>query len=600
MHNYDDTEIKEDISNIDYIKTINTQGTWNGNVYTDNGISYTFNEDGTITVNGTATANSTLGLLGKTGDLVTINGNYIILGVTNTQIVLRVLTFSGSYIFLGSNSSATTPSQLDLTTYTEGYIEIRVNNGAVLDNVVVKPMLTDTPKTDFEKYTGGQPSPNPDYEQPIEVMQGRQVVPIQKNRFDKSNANVLNCWVGSGSIVADSSTYLVNKTVWIPCKPNTTYTIKKALQRTVGNNRLTLGTTSEIPAGGVYLIDSVRNPDGTDKTSETITTSANAKYLVAFIYNQDSLTTFEEILDSLQILETIENIDYTVDLKSKNLLRQDQYVTTRTINGITFTNNGDGTFNITGTATAVTTINFLNGTSQIGLRSGKTYYLYSSQPYNAITFNLSIIFLQDGVRRYLIANSKITTSGEISDMKLAFYIQSGNTVNAQNVKLMLVEGSTATDTDYEPYYDYKLAGIGDYKDNFYTDKGKWYLKKNIGEHNLIGQMAGAGVNNAFFTTEINDYALADNIPYSNRFKGISNINGAGALTNADDNVISFINSTDYIRFYIKSTKFADYNAMNEFLTNNKTYIYYLLKQPITTEITAPTLINQLNALYQAM
>ena len=46
--------------NRDTIKTLNTEGTWDGYTYTWNGITYTLNEDGSVIVNGTATTSSFL------------------------------------------------------------------------------------------------------------------------------------------------------------------------------------------------------------------------------------------------------------------------------------------------------------------------------------------------------------------------------------------------------------------------------------------------------------------------------------------------------------------------------------------------------------
>jgi len=150
-----------------------------------------------------------------------------------------------------------------------------------------------------------------------------------------------------------------------------------------------------------------------------------------------------------KIKSTLKGNTSQTTYSGKNLLHQDQYLTTRTTNGITYTNNGDGTFNVTGTATANTNIQILAGASQIGLESGKTYYFYSSKPYNGTDFNMSIPFAQDGAQKYLTANNTIATSGTLTNIKLSFYVGSGVTVNAQNVKLMLVEGSTPG--DYEPF-----------------------------------------------------------------------------------------------------------------------------------------------------
>ena len=133
----------------------------------------------------------------------------------------------------------------------------------------------------------------------------------------------------------------------------------------------------------------------------------------------------------------------------KNLLPEDKYDTTRTVNGITFTNNGNGTFSVSGTSTKDTSIDFLPG-GNFNLEANQSYYFYSSQPYNANTFNLSIITVESGATKFLIANSTKTTEVASTSARVTLWIPNGTTVNAQNVKLMLVKGTTAP-TTYEPY-----------------------------------------------------------------------------------------------------------------------------------------------------
>ena len=138
-----------------------------------------------------------------------------------------------------------------------------------------------------------------------------------------------------------------------------------------------------------------------------------------------------------------------VSYSGANLLPQDKYITTRTTNGITYTNNGDGTFSLTGTATANTTIQII-APGEFNLESGQSYYLYTSKAYDGTTFNVSVRFNENGTRKYLTPKYTITPSGTITNTDFAFYIASGNTVSATNVKAMLVKGTSAP-TTYEPY-----------------------------------------------------------------------------------------------------------------------------------------------------
>lgn len=111
------------------------------------------------------------------------------------------------------------------------------------------------------------------------------------NLFDKDNANILdNVYMGTSTLGTSNGA----KTLYISCKPSTTYTISRR-----AGQRFIVGDTITTPASGVSV--SNRTADNTG-TSITITTSANAQYLVVFYYlsSVDTLTE-QAILDSIMI-----------------------------------------------------------------------------------------------------------------------------------------------------------------------------------------------------------------------------------------------------------------------------------------------------------
>ena len=114
-----------------------------------------------------------------------------------------------------------------------------------------------------------------------------------KNLFDKDNANVLNNIFISGDSVLKSGNN--NITIYIPCKGNTTYTIQK-----IADNVFRAGTTQTIPSENIIVDDYNNNPTG---TNITLTTSANAKYIVVFIKNAESKKSLTELYNTLQIEE---------------------------------------------------------------------------------------------------------------------------------------------------------------------------------------------------------------------------------------------------------------------------------------------------------
>lgn len=169
--------------------------------------------------------------------------------------------------------------------------------------------------------TSQSATPSPSSYVPIKVATGRQAITIGsssyeinlgKNLVDAKNANVLKAYIsGAGVISGGASTG--DRTIYIPCEPNTTYAVSKGLQNTTSKNRFRLGTTSETPATGVSMrVDGYWNAgDGSTTRSHTITTNATARYLVAFIYASDTDTPFEKILLSTQIEKGTTASDYS-------------------------------------------------------------------------------------------------------------------------------------------------------------------------------------------------------------------------------------------------------------------------------------------------
>ena len=117
-------------------------------------------------------------------------------------------------------------------------------------------------------------------------------IDLGKNLFDKNNALTLNGYFDTSNPTIASANYAAS--IYIPCEPNTTYTMQK---NRIQYNRYIV-YTSEVPAVGVAVNGAVSFSNGV----ATITTGANAKYLVARVYHntQDTLS-FVEVLDSIQI-----------------------------------------------------------------------------------------------------------------------------------------------------------------------------------------------------------------------------------------------------------------------------------------------------------
>ena len=138
-------------------------------VTTKNGITATPNSDGSITLNGTATATCYFNVAKINFGTASFN-NYN--------------KFSDTYK-ASTGSSQNQPSLVyDMSNQ---YTYINVTSGTTLNNFVFKPMVRLASITDdtFEKYTGGQASPNPTYPQEVEVINGDlKILSHSESKFD--------------------------------------------------------------------------------------------------------------------------------------------------------------------------------------------------------------------------------------------------------------------------------------------------------------------------------------------------------------------------------------------------------------------------------
>lgn len=129
---------------------------------TVNGVTLTINSDGSVTANGTATANIFFNL----GVYSLEEGNYILSGCNNgsksTYIIYTQKEDSSGYVDLTDGEKVFTISDTD-----QRKLLIAIYNGATVTNLQFYPMIS-IEGGEYEPYTGGVPSPSPDYSQEID------------------------------------------------------------------------------------------------------------------------------------------------------------------------------------------------------------------------------------------------------------------------------------------------------------------------------------------------------------------------------------------------------------------------------------------------
>lgn len=298
-----------------------------------NGITITNNGDGSFTLNGTCTSNNTAFALGVDTEIQQY---------ANEGRVTQTAYYISGTCTKGSSSNARTTIRLNYDTgsdrmiplqnlSTQGIISkthpqdsretgwswrIVLDAGDTFDNFTIKYQLEKgSEATEYEPYTGGQPSPNPDYPQEIiscgdlitdsqDENYGKYKIPVNvrsDNLFDKSNATKLNGTISTSYDRFEGGG--LNYAVVIPCKSNTTYTVKK---RNDGNtNRFALASSETIPSSTSSELTPLLNRIRVDNSSNlSLTTGSTANYLVVQYYRTaESVLTEQQILDSIMIVE---------------------------------------------------------------------------------------------------------------------------------------------------------------------------------------------------------------------------------------------------------------------------------------------------------
>ena len=206
----------------------------------------------------------------KISDKITISANV-------TSAKMRVLLLDKDYKILSTTGYTTLPKTIDtsncefIAIFFDG-TTITVNN-----NIQIEQNST---ATTYEPHQGK--------ELPLDL-------PVV-NLFDKDNETYTNGYIRSSATTLTTSIY--NRTLYIPCKPNTTYAIQKMVPK--DSSKFMIASSVDVPEVGVNIYNVV--DAGANSTHAIYTTSNNAKYLlVNYIQTNVTSTTVAEMLNSIQI-----------------------------------------------------------------------------------------------------------------------------------------------------------------------------------------------------------------------------------------------------------------------------------------------------------
>ena len=448
--------------------------------------------------------------------------------------------------------------------------------------------------TSYEPFVGGTTSPNPSYPQPVNVVSGdNEISVVGKNLFDITQTPVvINTHYDSSGTIQVWNNY-VGIREYVEVSSNTTY---------VQSNNLGLGITR------VCFYDNAKTFLSA-VTANSFTTPNNAKYIRFSIYSEGNvLPTWLQIEkgSTATTYEPYQGNTYNIDLPVENLLPYPYSQTTKTTNGITFTDLGDGTIKINGTATANASLTLFASYQNQGTIPGN----YVS---GGLSSNVRVRVINYSGDSYHILGVSEGTSVAIdkstyTQCYIELTVMSGATVNNLIVKPMITNIKA---NNYTPYgtTPIELCKIGNYQDYFYKDSGKWYLHKEIGkviiDENIVGGALTDSNQRIMFSSSSNPFLSNVYIPtpssVSNLTPSLSNYFSSSAQSEITptNNKVGFSKWGDTTFVYFS----AIYNSVEEFktwLSTHNVVVYYVLATTTTIEVEYQPLIDQLNLLEKAM
>lgn len=194
---------------------------------TNNGITYTINDDKSVTLNGATTDAVSQLIL----NIMTIpNGTYCLNGTNTANVFMRIWSETQQKEIYKSVNSAS----FEITNNDVCQIQIYIHRGVTCNNVIIYPQLElGSTATSYEPYTGGVASPNPEYPQEPKFVgdynEDTQKYDIDfmtsgKNLFDYTKSTE-SCYLNADGTLATTASYKTSD--FIPVIGGKTYCISK-------------------------------------------------------------------------------------------------------------------------------------------------------------------------------------------------------------------------------------------------------------------------------------------------------------------------------------------------------------------------------------
>ena len=296
-------------------------------------------------------------------------------------------------------------------------------------------------------------------------------------------------------------------------------------------------------------------------------------------------------------------------VQNDNLLPYPYSDSSKSSNGIDWTVNSDGSIKVNGTGT--TSTSYFNCVSQsIGLYLPAGTYTFSINSNASIRGTVANKEnVQQVIGTFSTGNSKVTfTLTKPYTLTFVLAVNVGATVDNVTIYPYLIKGSTAPD-DYIPHAEQNaplsLGNIEAYEGDeiqiSYVQKAGY---KKVTGANLVQNMGKTvfnGSENWYIAGQGFFYYINSEIKIasSGASKEVLSDTYLGDMYNhvyngLDDYIIS--SHTVAGRICVRDSRFSTVNDFKENLTNNPITVIYPLATPVTTPITDPTLLAQLETL----
>ena len=550
-----------------------------------NGITYTKNEDGTITANGTATADSFY-----RQNINLEEGDYYLSGSptggANNTYFLQAMGYGEAGNDYGSGTT------FKVTTSSSVGIRIMIYQGVTVNNLVFKPMIVKgTEKKDYEQYGV---SPSLDYPSEVEAVGDNiNLYPFESIEFQSNTPTESWCYIDGkvgayGNTVTDKTDYkitLEKGEYYFKLETDDSNIITGGLvaNDTNSEKQLTLFDNAfEITETTVCTLRlKVANPS----LGINIKSIKLEKGTVSTPYSQYGQ-------GSIEIVKSNKNILDWLDLLNKIGITLPY---TKEVSGITFKIDEKGTISVKGRSTS--TINLY----LIGSYTSKVvkYIINNAKDTIASGFNnnwskgLTSVFLDNSSETnihldfYDSKNNKCTKD-KFNVTGIMFGLNSGVTID-EKYNLMLEKATIATNFIEHQGNTYTLAiqkpfyKIGDYADKLIKQIEKWYEQHIIKEYTITGNenFVQADVDRFYVTNLITSIASENSVNcLSNYFKGDTYTNrwNANRVT-IRSNSLTFCTKENYTLEEFKAKLQELYNA------GTPVKVYYILATPELIECT---------------